>query len=121
MNDVTNTNKILEELSNHYHALKPGGQAHQIKKAIDCIQRLRGIIEGQCCYLIEGDDNYFTGRFTDARGFEKDPNKALRFARREDADCVKYHLLETYSFALRTTEHLWLPSQQEALEKELVG
>jgi hypothetical protein len=59
-------------------------------------------------WLIEGDGNYWDGKHSDSRGFTRDPNAALRFARFEDAETVKHWLLQAHSFALRTTQHGWV-------------
>jgi hypothetical protein len=59
-------------------------------------------------WLIEGDGNYWDGKYVDSRGFTRDVNAALRFARREDAETVKHWLLQAHSFALRTTQHGWI-------------
>lgn len=62
----------------------------------------------QFAWIIEGDGVYWDGHHADARGFTTDPNKAIRFTRKEDANIVKYRLLEQFAFALRVTEHGWL-------------
>lgn len=62
----------------------------------------------QVAWVIEADGAYWDGRHASAAGFDADPNNAVRFVRREDAERVKYWLLKDYAFALRTTEHVWM-------------
>lgn len=59
-------------------------------------------------WLIEADGCYYDGKYTDSRGFTRDPNDALRFLRFEDAERVKHWILQAHSFALRTTQHCWI-------------
>ena len=64
-------------------------------------------------WLIEGDGCYWDGKHADGRGFTRDPNAALRFARREDAETIKHWLLQVHSFALRTTQHGWVNAEHK--------
>ena len=59
-------------------------------------------------WVIEGDQNYWDGKYTDSRGFSRDISDCVRFARREDAERVKHWLLQFAAFALRTTQHAWV-------------
>lgn len=59
-------------------------------------------------WAIEADGAYWNGRALDSSAFVKDHNEAVRFARHEDAERIKYWLLRTYAFALRTTQHVWV-------------
>lgn len=58
-------------------------------------------------WLIEANGSYWDGRGVGPDGFHDDPNQAVRFARFEDAERVKYHVLGQWAFALRSTEHSW--------------
>jgi hypothetical protein len=58
-------------------------------------------------WLIEADGAYWNGKFPDRRGFTTDVNDAVRFVRREDAEVLKWWILETWAFALRTVRHSW--------------
>lgn len=61
-------------------------------------------------WLIEtGDHLYWNGRRSDQSSFTSDPNDAMRFQRREDADRIIYWLLEDFSTFLVAREHSWLP------------
>jgi hypothetical protein len=64
----------------------------------------------QLAWLIEGDGNYWDGRFADSRGFTRKVDDAVRFVRQQDADAVKHWLLQANAFALRTTQHAWCDS-----------
>jgi hypothetical protein len=64
-------------------------------------------IDREIGWLIEGDGNYWDGKYADNRGFTRKVEDACRFARFEDAETVKHWLLQQYSFALRTTQHMW--------------
>lgn len=64
----------------------------------------------ELAYLIEGDGCYWDGSGVDGRAFSRDPNKAVRFCRAQDADAVKHFLLRDIAFALRTSEHMWVPT-----------
>jgi len=59
-------------------------------------------------WVIEGDGNYWDGKYADSRGFTRKIGDALRFARFEDAETVKHWLLQAHSFALRTVKHAWI-------------
>jgi len=63
-------------------------------------------------WLIEANGTYWDGRAAGAAGFDADPNQAVRFARQEDAERVKYWLLKEHAFALRSTEHVWLEREE---------
>ena len=65
----------------------------------------------ECYWLIEADGSYWDGHYRDSRAFVRDVNSALRFARFEDAETVKHWLLQEHSFALRTTQHMWISSE----------
>ena len=74
----------------------------------------------QVAWLVESEpdglwwDGRFVSRGIDPRFFTRDPNEAIRFARREDAEKVA-----SSSSALKATEHIWLASQpQQAPLKE---
>ena len=57
-------------------------------------------------------DGRFVSRGIDPRFFTRDPNEAIRFARREDAEKVA-----SSSSALKATEHMWIAAQpQQATE-----
>jgi hypothetical protein len=58
-------------------------------------------------WLIEADGSYWDGHYPDKRGFVPDVNKAVRFSRFEDAEAVKWWILQSWAFALRTTQHGW--------------
>ena len=62
----------------------------------------------ETAWLIEADGCYWDGHFADPRGFNRDVNHAVRFSRFEDAETVKHWLLHVHSFALRTTQHMWV-------------
>jgi hypothetical protein len=64
-------------------------------------------------WLIEGDANYWDGKYADSRGFTRDINNALRFARQQDAEAVKHWLLQAHSFALRTAQHGWINGERK--------
>jgi hypothetical protein len=64
--------------------------------------------EFQLAWLIEGDGCYWDGKNLGARGFTRNVNDALQFVRKQDADVIRYHLMEAASFALRTTQHAWV-------------
>jgi hypothetical protein len=72
----------------------------------------------EVAWLIEGDGNYWDGKFADSRGFTRNVNDALRFARFEDAERVKHWLLQQHSFALRTTQHLWVNAENRTAKVE---
>ena len=59
-------------------------------------------------WLIEGDGNYWDGKYVTSQGFTRKVDEACRFARFEDAEIVKHWLLQQHSFALRTTQHVWV-------------
>lgn len=59
-------------------------------------------------WVIEADGRYWDGTFANSNGFDPDHNKAVRFARFEDAEKVKHWLLKDHAFALRTTQHVWI-------------
>jgi hypothetical protein len=61
-------------------------------------------------WLIEGDGNYWNGEYNDVRGFTRDIDLAVRFARSGDADAVRYGVLKQFAFALRTVQHAWAGS-----------
>jgi hypothetical protein len=61
----------------------------------------------ELAWLIEADGSYWTGTHPDRRGFNADVNKAVRFVRREDAEKLKWWILEQWAFALRTVQHGW--------------
>ncbi len=65
-------------------------------------------------WLIKADGSYWTGTYPDKLGFETDVNKAVRFARREDAEKVKWWVLENWAFALRTTQHGWMNAEHQS-------
>jgi hypothetical protein len=58
-------------------------------------------------WLIEADGSYWDGHFPDRRGFVADVNKAVRFVRYEDAEAVKWWILQNWAFALKSTRHSW--------------
>jgi hypothetical protein len=62
--------------------------------------------EDEYGWLIEGNENYWDGH--GIKSFTTDPNYAVRFARQEDAEQVKYWLLSEWAFALRTTLHCFV-------------
>lgn len=59
-------------------------------------------------------DGRFVSRGIDPRFFTRDPNEAVRFARREDAEKVA-----ASSIALKATEHVWLASQPQQAANEI--
>ncbi len=65
----------------------------------------------ESAWLIEADGSYWDGHAADKRGFVSDVNKAVRFARKEDAEAVKWWVLENWAFALRTTQHVWVNAE----------
>lgn len=74
----------------------------------------------QVAWLVESEpgglwwDGRFVSRGIDPRFFTRDPNEAIRFARREDAEKVA-----ASSSALKATEHVWMAAQpQQAADKE---
>ena len=69
--------------------------------------------ERESGWLIEADGSYWAGTHLDARGFQKDVNAAVRFARFEDAEKVKHWLMPSMAFALRTAEHVWMPNTRQ--------
>jgi hypothetical protein len=71
----------------------------------------------EMAWLIEGDGNYWDGKYADSRGFTRDINKAVRFARLEDAEIVKHWLLQQHSFALRTSQHIWINAKSDVEEE----
>lgn len=99
--------EAFKEIIELAQAIRPDGSIR--------IERERGEMAEQTefAWLIEGDGVYWDGHHADRRGFISDVNKAIRFARREDADVVKYHLLEAFSFALKVTEHGWINGEHK--------
>lgn len=67
----------------------------------------------ECAWLIEGDGLYFDGHHPDSRGFTREVNNALRFARFEDGETVKHWILQPHAFALRTTKHCWINGEHQ--------
>lgn len=72
-----------------------------------CPTCFRDDAKDEAVWLIEADQSYWDGRYPDSRGFSKDVNDAVRFERREDAEKVRHWILQTWAFALRTTQHIW--------------
>lgn len=64
-------------------------------------------------WLIEADGSYWNGKYPDKRGFTTNVDEAVRFCRRQDADAVKWWILENWAFALKTTEHGWINSDHQ--------
>jgi hypothetical protein len=58
-------------------------------------------------WIIEANGAYWDGRSCDQSAFTSDLNEAVRFARFEDAERIKYWLLQSHAFALRSTQHVW--------------
>ena len=73
----------------------------------DCETCGTSMIKQECYWLIEADGTYYDGHYTDSRGFVREINQALRFARYEDAETIKHWLLQEHAFALRTAKHCW--------------
>jgi hypothetical protein len=67
----------------------------------------------ELAWLIEADGSYWDGHFADSRGFNRDVNAAVRFSRFQDAEAVKHWLLQAHSFALRTTQHIWINAKHD--------
>lgn len=67
----------------------------------------------ELAWLIEADGSYWDGHFADRRGFVADVNKAVRFVRHEDAEAVKWWILQNWAFALRTTQHAWSNAEHQ--------
>lgn len=61
-------------------------------------------------WVIESGHNppsYWTGKSLHSGAFSPKHDDAIRFARHMDAEVVRCWLLEQYSFALRSVEHMW--------------
>lgn len=67
----------------------------------------------EVAWVIEANGSYWDGRLATEAGFTTDPDEAVRFARMEDAERVKYWLLKDHAFALRSTQHVWLDNPVE--------
>lgn len=60
-------------------------------------------------WVIETANNeYWNGKSLDRGSFVADHSAAIRFSRFEDAEIVKYWLLEKMAFALRSSQHGWV-------------
>ena len=65
-------------------------------------------------WLIEtARTTYWDGHGTDFNSFTDDPNRAVRFARFEDAEVVRCWLLDDIKLFLRSTEHMWPQVKEE--------
>lgn len=60
---------------------------------------------------------YWDGTGIDELAFTDKHENAVRFARFQDAEGVKYHLLGKMAWALRSVEHAWVPAARPASEE----
>lgn len=74
------------------------------------VKRLMDSAVPEKAWLIEAAGDrpmWWNGDGATSNDFTEDHNRAIRFATKESASLVIYHLLSAYSFALRPTSHLW--------------
>lgn len=85
------------------------GRFAELGAAISAVERPP---DGKFAWLIERTD--INGAYWDGRGktFHHDPNQAVRFARKEDAERVRWWLLKEEPAESR--EHGWVPSAEPA-------
>lgn len=62
----------------------------------------------ELAWVIEADGSYWNGKSVGHSAFVTNSLEAVRFARHEDAERVKYWLLREHAFALRSTHHIWI-------------
>lgn len=60
-------------------------------------------------WLIEtANGTYWDGKYTDSRSFSPKIDDAIRFTREQDAQSVIGWIFQSYSFAIRATQHGWI-------------
>lgn len=77
----------------------------------------------ESAWLIEtGSLMYWDGTSLDRYGFTEKVDDAIRFARRQDAEVIKYRLIgiDPYGFALRSAEHIWIDNIHDKRDPALV-
>lgn len=83
-------------------------------KCPTCGQTFQGRSGRLIAWVIEADGAYWDGKYPDSRGFDKDANRAIRFLDRDAAEVVKHWILQTWAFALRTTQHIWIDGEHQS-------